>query len=85
MLETGGEIVGGAGQIGHDGAVAALPEADHLVVLADDMGGAFGEVEREGRLVRAEIVDVEYEFLGEEFRGAPDDPADAGVDLGASG
>ena len=49
------------------------------------MGCAFGEVKREGRLVRAEVVDVKNEFLREEFRGAPDDPADAGVDLGASG
>ena len=45
------------------------------------MGGAFGEVEREGGLVSAEVVDVEDEFFWEVFGGAPDDPADAGVDL----
>jgi hypothetical protein len=36
-----------------------LAEADQLVVLADDLRGAFGEVEREGGLVGAEVVDVE--------------------------
>lgn len=45
------------------------------------MRGAFGEVEREGGLVGAQVVDVEDEFFGEVFGGAPDDPADAGVDL----
>jgi hypothetical protein len=30
-----------------------LAEADKLVVLADDLGGALGEVEREGGLVCA--------------------------------
>jgi hypothetical protein len=60
--------------------VAALAEADELVVLADDVGGALGEVEREGGLAGAEVVDVEDEVLGEVFVGAPDDPADAGVD-----
>ena len=80
FLEGGGEVVGGAGEVEHDGAVAVLAEADHLVVLADDLGGAFGEVEGEGGLVGAEVVDVEDEFLGQVFGGAPDDPADAGVD-----
>jgi hypothetical protein len=32
-------------------------------------------------LFGAEIVDVEDEFFGEELGGAPEDPADAGVDL----
>jgi hypothetical protein len=57
-----------------------LAEADELVVLADDLGGAFGEVEGEGGLVGAEVVDVEDEFLGEVFGGAPDDPAYTWVD-----
>lgn len=80
-MKAGGEVVGGAGQIGHDGAVAALAKADHLVVLPDDLGGAFGEVECEGSLVRAEIIDIEDEFFRKILGGAPDDPADAGVDL----
>ena len=58
-----------------------LAKADHLVVLADDLGGTFGKVESEGGLVRTEVVNVEDELFGKVFRGAPDDPADAGVDL----
>ena len=64
LFETGGEVVRGAGQIGHDAAVTLLSQADHLVVLSDDLGGALGEVEGEGCLVCAEVVDVEDEFLG---------------------
>jgi hypothetical protein len=80
VLEDFGEVVGGAGQVAHDGLVALFAEADELVVLADDLGGALGEVERKGGLLGAEIVDVEDEVLGEVFVRAPDDPADAGVD-----
>lgn len=68
LFQAGSEVVGGVGKIVHDGAVAALSKADHLVVLADDLGGAFGEVEREGGLVGAEIVDVEDEFFGKVSR-----------------
>lgn len=57
-----------------------LAEADKLVVLADHLGGAFREVEGEGSLVCAEVVDVEDELLWEVFRRAPDDPAYAWVD-----
>lgn len=38
------EVVGDAGEVDHDGAVAAFAEADHLVVLADYLRGALGEV-----------------------------------------
>ena len=41
-----------------------LAEADHLVILAKDLRGAFGEVEGEGGLVGAEVVDVEDKLLG---------------------
>jgi hypothetical protein len=51
-----------------------------LVVLSDNLAGATREVEGEGGLVGAEVVDVEDEFLREVFGVAPDDPADAGVD-----
>jgi hypothetical protein len=80
ILERCGEKVRDAGEVEHDGAVSVLAEADELVVLADDLGGALGEVEGEGGLVGAEVVDVEDELLGEELGVAPDDPADAGVD-----
>lgn len=56
-----------------------LSETDQLVVLADDLRSAFGEVEGERSLVGAEVVDVEDEFFGEVFGGAPDDPAYAWV------
>lgn len=79
-LEHAGEVVGGAGEVAHDGLVASLAEADELVVLADDLRRALGEVEGEGRLLGAEVVDVEDEVLREVFVGAPDDPANAGVD-----
>jgi len=62
LLHGRAEVVGGARQVEHDGAVALLAQADHLVVLADDLAGATGEIEREGRLVRAEVVDVEDQF-----------------------
>ena len=80
LFQGVGEVVGGARQVGHDAAVAVLAEADQLVVLADDLGGALGEVEGEGGLVCAEVVDIEDKLLGEVFWGAPDDPAYAGVD-----
>jgi len=51
-----------------------------LVILADDLGGAFGEVEGEGGLVGAGVVDVEDEFFGQVFGRAPDYPAYAWVD-----
>jgi hypothetical protein len=40
-------------------------EADELVVLPDDVRCALGEVEGEGCLFGAEVVDVEDEFFGE--------------------
>lgn len=40
-------------------AISAFAEADELVVLADDLGGTFGEVEGEGGLFSAKVVDVE--------------------------
>jgi len=46
----------------HDAAVAGLAQADQLVVLSDDLASAAGEVQREGGLVGAEVVDVEDEF-----------------------
>ena len=58
-----------------------LAETNHLIVLANDLGSAFGEVECERGLVSAKIVDVEYQFLREVFRRTPDDPADARIHL----
>lgn len=80
IFDCGSEQVRNAGEVEHDSAVSVLAEADELVVLADDLGGALGEVEGERGLVGAEVVDVEDEFLGEELGVTPDDPADTGVD-----
>jgi hypothetical protein len=84
LLEGVGEIICSAGEVRHDGAVTVLSKADQLVVLADDLGGAFGEVEGEGGLIGAQVVNVEDKFFGEEFGSAPDDPAYAGVDKAVS-
>ena len=58
-----------------------LAKADQLIVLTDDLGGAFRKVEGKGGLICTEVVNVEDELFGEEFRGTPDDPANARVDL----
>ena len=58
-----------------------LAKTNHLVILTDDLRGAFGKIEGEGRLICAEVINVEDELFGEIFRGTPDDPAYAGVDL----
>jgi len=50
-----------------------------LVVLANDLSCALGEVESERCLVRTEVVDVENELLGKVLRVPPDDPTDTGV------
>ena len=54
-----------------------LSKADQLIVLTDDLG----EVEGEGGLICTEVVYVEDELFRKEFRGTPDDPANARVDL----
>lgn len=41
------EVVGCAGKIEHDTTIATFAETDHLVVLANDLAGAFAEVESE--------------------------------------
>lgn len=80
LLETSSEVVSGADQVGHDGAVAVLAETDELVVLANDLRGTLGEVEGERGLLSTEVVDVEDQVLGEVVAVAPDGPADTGVD-----
>ena len=79
-LEGVREVVGGAGEVAHDGAVAVLAEPDQLVVLPDDLACTLAEVEGEGGLVGAEVVDIKNQFLREVLGAAPDYPADAGID-----
>ncbi len=81
LFKVGSEVVGGTGKIHHDRSIAVLTETDHLVVLANDLGSALGEIEGERGLVSTEIVDVEDKFFGKVFGRAPDDPADTRIDL----
>lgn len=68
ILEGGSKIVRCTSKVEHDGTIAVLAKTDHLVVLANDLGGAFGEVEGEGCLIGAKVVDVENQFFGKVFR-----------------
>jgi len=78
-LQRRRQVVGRAGQVHHDGTVAVLAQPDQLVVLANDLGGAAGEVERERSLVGTQVIDVEDQFLRQELRITPDDPANTRV------
>ena len=81
VLEGGSKVIGCTGKIEHDGAITVLAKTNHLVVLANNLGGAFGEVEGERGLVGAKVVDVEDQFFRKVFGRAPDDPADTGINL----
>ena len=81
VLEGGSKVVRCTGKVEHDGAIAVLAKTNHLVVLTNNLGGAFGEVEGERGLVGTKVVDVEDEFCRKVFRRPPDDPTDTGVDL----
>lgn len=48
-------------------------------ILSDDGMCGPGEVQREGVLNGAEVVQLEDEVLREVFWGTPDDPADSDV------
>lgn len=61
------EVIRGACEVDHDRTVATLSQTDHLVVLADNLGCALGEIKGEAGLVCAEVVDVEDQFFGEVF------------------
>jgi len=62
-----------------------LSEADQLVILTDDMGSAFREVESERGLVSSEVVDVEDEFLWKKLWCAPKNPSYTWVNEAISG
>jgi hypothetical protein len=79
VLQICTEVIRRARQVEHDTPVAPLSEADKLVVLSNDLTSAAREVEREGRLVRTQVVDVEDEFLREVLGIAPHNPAHTGV------
>lgn len=79
LAELVGEVVCRLGEVTHDVTVAGLAESDELIVLPNDLGRALGEVEREGSLLGAEVVDVENQVFREVFGRAPDYPAHAGI------
>lgn len=57
-----------------------FPKSDELIVLANDLTGPFAEVEGEGSLIGAEVVDVEDELLGQELGAPPHNPTNTRVD-----
>ena len=79
ILQIRTQIIRRARQIQHDAPIPPLTQPYKLIILADNLARASRKVQRKGRLVRAEVVDVEDEFLREVFVVAPHDPADARV------
>lgn len=67
IYQLAGKVVGGAGEVEHDGAVASLTKTDHLVVLANNLRSTLGEVQGKTSLIGSKIVDVEDQLLGEIF------------------
>jgi len=68
LLQIGRKVIRSSGKIRHDGSVTTLSETDQLIVLADDLRSTLREVERERGLLSAQVIDVENQFLGKEFR-----------------
>ena len=60
VLKGGGKVIRCAGYIKHNRAIAVLAKTNHLVVLANNLGGTFGKVESERGLIGAKVVDVEH-------------------------
>lgn len=52
-----------------------MPQAQELVVLADDLGGSAREVEGDAALQRTQVIAVEYEVLRQRLGIAPNGPA----------
>jgi hypothetical protein len=79
-LQAAGEDAGIGEAVLCNLAEAGEAEVDQVVVLDDDLRAGAGEVEREGLLGAAEVVEFKDQVLGEEGFVAPDDPTDAGGD-----
>ena len=73
-LKAGSQIICGSSQVQHDGTVSRLPETDELIVLAEYLRRSFREIEGEGSLVGTEVIDVEYQLLGQILGRAPHNP-----------
>lgn len=63
LFQVGCQIIRRARQVHHNGAIALFAKTDHLVVLTNDLGSAFREVERERGLVSTQVIDVENQLL----------------------
>jgi len=75
-----GQVVGNSCQVGHDGVITLLSQADQLIILTNNLRCTLGEVECEGSLVGAEVVDVEDEFLREVLGRTPQNPTNTRID-----
>jgi hypothetical protein len=75
-----GEVIGGSGQVAHDGFVTLLAKTDELVILSNNLRRTLGEVESERGLIGAKIIDVEDKLLGKVLWCSPDDPTNTRVD-----
>lgn len=81
FLKLSSQVVSGASEVNHNSTVTMLAQADHLIVLANNLGCSLGEVKSETSLLSTKVVDVEDKLLGQEFRGSPNDPTNTRVDL----
>ena len=75
LLHRSSQIVCRPGQVEHDAAISLLAEANQLIVLADDLTSSTREVESEGGLIGAKVVDIEDQLLRQELWVTPDDPS----------
>src|SRR5579859_566673 len=78
--KLGRKVICGSGQVEHNASVSALSQTKKLIVLSNNLTGTFAKVQCERRLVGAKVIDVEDEFLWQEFRRSPEDPPDARID-----
>src|ERR1700722_8813558 len=58
-------------------AIAIEAQSKEIVVLADDLAGGTRKVQREGRHVSTQVVDVEDQILGQIHTVAPYHPSNA--------
>src|SRR5579862_478349 len=75
FAELGRDVLGGVITGVLDSAVAFETEPQKIVILANDLTGRTRKVQREGRHIAAEIVDVENELFRQIRMIAPYHPA----------
>jgi hypothetical protein len=65
--------------VAYDAAVASLAETQKLVILRNNVNSRLREVECEGNLWRAKVVDSEQDLVRQEAFIPPDSPANTSV------